>query len=233
MSAAEHGRWSEELAAYMLGALEPDGEAAMEAHLEACASCQQDARWLRPAVDVIPESVEQIEPPPRLRERLLAEVRAGAEVAGRTGEAESKRPGGFSLPNFFMRPAVALGVVALLVAAIVGYTLGGGGDGDATTTVEARAGEGLKAMVEHTGDEGTLQMTGLEQAPARRVYQAWVQHGNRLQPASVFDAREDGTADVAIPHGLHDADAVMVTVEPRGGSRQPTSSPVVNLALSG
>jgi hypothetical protein len=47
----------------------------------------------------------------------------------------------------------------------------------------------------------------------------------------VFEAHSDGTASAAIPERLEGADAVMVTVEPSGGSTEPGSAPVVNLPL--
>ncbi len=128
---------------------------------------------------------------------------------------------------------MALGAVALIAAAIAGYSLNGGGDDTPTTTVAASGLGDLRATLERSGDEGTLKMTGLAQAPSAQSYQAWVQHDKRVEPvASLFDARNDGTASVAIPGRLEGADAVMVTVEPRGGTGEPSTAPVVNLALN-
>jgi len=81
------------------------------------------------------------------------------------------------------------------------------------------------------GDNGTLELTGLSQLPAGDVYQAWVQRGQRVLPSSLFAARADGTAIAAIPHDLDGADRVMVTREPRGGSRKPTGRPLVSVGL--
>jgi len=82
MTENDHERWSEDLAAYMLGALEPTEAAALERHTEGCERCRAEIRWLTPAVDALPESAERLEPPPELRERLMAEVRADAGQAG-------------------------------------------------------------------------------------------------------------------------------------------------------
>ena len=51
-----------------------------------------------------------------------------------------------------------------------------------------------------------------------------MRRNHRILPSSLFEARGNGTASTAIPHQLNGADTVMVTVEPRGGSKQPTSS---------
>jgi anti-sigma factor RsiW len=83
-----HERYEDELAAYMLGALEREEAQAFEAHLAECGRCQARERWLRTSLDVLPSSVEQLEPPPELRERLLETVRAEAGVA----EEAPRRP---------------------------------------------------------------------------------------------------------------------------------------------
>jgi hypothetical protein len=114
----------------------------------------------------------------------------------------------------------------------LGYVLASGG-GEQTTTIAARGSEAVRATLEQRDDSGTLQMTGLRQLRGSRVYQAWVQRGKRIVPSSLFEPRRDGTATTAIPHQLDGADKVMVSVEPEGGSDQPTTSPIVTLGLSG
>ena len=91
----------------------------------------------------------------------------------------------------------------------------------------------MKGGAERSGDSGTLQLTGLKQVRMGHVYQAWVQRGGRILPSSLFEARGDGTASTAIPHQLDGARTVMVTVEPRGGSKRPSSSPIVSIAMPG
>ncbi|HET9676638.1 MAG TPA: zf-HC2 domain-containing protein, partial [Solirubrobacterales bacterium] len=83
MSAEDHTRWSEDLAAYMLGALEPGEAAGFERHLAGCERCREEMRWFEPALQTLPESVARQEPPPRLRESLMAEVRGDVRPAPR------------------------------------------------------------------------------------------------------------------------------------------------------
>jgi anti-sigma-K factor RskA len=237
--ARDHRRWRADLAAYLLGALEAEESAAMERHLEGCERCRDELRWLQPAVDLLADTVPQQEPPEGLRARLLAEVRSDAaeletltaDGAARQTEAPRRRSG---LPGFFLRPAVALASVALLGAVIGGYALSGGGGGSATTTTETVAQNGgLQATLESSGDSGTLELTGLEQAPPGRVYQAWVQKGDRIEPGPLFDASRNGSAQTALTHQLSGADMVMVSLEPQGGSMQPTTAPIVAVTLPG
>ncbi len=235
----DHRRWRADLAAYLLGSLEADENEAMERHLEDCQRCRDELRWLQPAIDMIGESVPQLEPPPGLRARLMAEVRsdvaeteAPAGWEARRSPVQPRRRAGFRV--FFWRPAAALTAVALIAAVIGGYALRGGGGGAGTTTTSTVAQGGtIHATLERSGDSGTLELTGLKQVRMGHVYQAWVRRNHRILPSSLFEARGNGSASTAIPHQLDGADMVMVTVEPRGGSRQPSSSPIVSVALPG
>jgi anti-sigma-K factor RskA len=231
--ARDHRRWRADLAAYLLGALEPEEEAAVEGHLRECPRCRDELRWLQPAVDVLPESVPPLEPPPALRERLLAEVRADAAAAEGAPAAErraaAREPLAARMQRFFLRPAAALAAIALIGAVIAGYSLRGGGEG--TSTFRSPAAGTVQATVVRKGDGGTMQLTGLHSLSSRHVYEVWVQRGRRLLPSSLFDAQRNGTASTAIPRQLGHADAVLVTVEPHGGSRRPTSNPIVSVPL--
>ena len=62
--------------------------------------------------------------------------------------------------------------------------------------------------------------------PTDRVYEVWVgRPGRAPEPAgATFTLR---TGEVEIPHSMSGVNAVMVTAEPHGGSRTPTSSPIV------
>ena len=50
-------------------------------------------------------------------------------------------------------------------------------------------------------------------------------------PGAVFTPDGDGVVDVALPVDLVGADGVAVTVEPAGGSEQPTTTPVMSGVL--
>ena len=230
----DHRRWRAELAAYLLGSLEDDERQSIESHLAECENCREELRWLQPAIDLLPESVEQLDPPPALRERLLAEVRSEVAESAPAAAQKTKRRNparrGF-VRGFLLRPATGLAAVALIAAGIGGYALNEGGsssDRD-TTTIRSQGAGALQATLERSGDSGVLRLTGLDQASASHVYEAWVQRGRAIKPTSLFDARHNGTASVSLEDKLGGADAVMVTLEPRGGSPQPTSPPIISV----
>ena len=220
-----HDRWADDLAAYALGALDPDEAPRLEAHLATCERCQDELRSLHAAVDAIPTGVQQIKPPRRLRRRLMAAVRREARRQGPASVASSV----FSSRTF------RLGAVAALVsaAAAVGYIVAGTG-GTSSTSIPVQgtlAARNAGGQLISTGDSATLRVRDLPQLPDGDVYEVWIQTGGRLRPSTLFvvDRRGDGSAAVA--GGLAGADGVVVTREPRGGSRQPTSRPLLRASL--
>jgi hypothetical protein len=132
--------------------------------------------------------------------------------------------------NLFLRPAVGIAGAAVIAAGAGGYLIASD-NGDGQSTITASKGT-VTASLERDGDSGTLHLTGLGQLPAGQVYQAWVQRDGDVEPSSLFAPMADGTASAAIPDDLDGAEQVMVTAEPKGGSRKPTGPPIVNVRIS-
>ena len=63
----EHREYADALGAYALGALPEDEAERVRRHLEGCPKCRAELDGLRVAVDALPASVEQVEPPPELK----------------------------------------------------------------------------------------------------------------------------------------------------------------------
>jgi len=225
MNEREHKARRDELAAYLLGALEPGEAAALEQHLAGCEECRTELAWLRPAVQTLPAAVDRIEPPPELRARIMA------EVAPEASKERSTAGPGHRRRSLSLRPAIGLAVLALVVAGIAGYAIRDGGSGGGATTVAAGHSPGVTAKMVSEGDSGTLRLANVHQLPSDEVLQAWVRRGKRIESAkTLFVPNRDGTATVAIDH-MQGVNAVMVTAEPRGGSDYPTSEPIVSVAI--
>jgi anti-sigma-K factor RskA len=226
-------RLRDDLAAYSLGAL-PEGEAAALArHLEGCEACRDRLEWLRPAVDQLPASVEQRTPPERLRESLMAAVRAdAAEPAAERGR-EPRRSWWDGLRTAMLRPATGLAVAVVLVVGVAaGYALRGGDESELVTAQAISASApAAAATLERHGDSATLHVSELPPIGRDEVYEVWVQRDGAMEPSSTFVLEGDGTASAAIPESLDDAEAVLVTAEPRPGSEQPTTEPLLQATL--
>jgi anti-sigma-K factor RskA len=226
MTDSDHKRWSEDLAAYMLGALEPKEAGELERHLDGCERCHEEMRWLEPAIHSLPESVERQEPPKHLRQSLMAEVRKDARVEGRQAPARPRR-------RWFLKPAVGFAVVALLVAGVVGYEVGRGGGEDGGGSTVVREIDGIAVTMVQEGDAGTLQLANLEQPPSGKVLEAWVLREGEVESVQpLFVPDRDGRAEASIAD-MSGVEEVMVTEEPRGGSEMPTGEPIMSMAVPG
>jgi hypothetical protein len=223
MSASDHNRWSEDLAAYMLGALEPGEAADFERHLAGCLRCQEEMRWFAPAVQTLPESIERQEPPRQLRERLMAEVRADLAPAERSAPVKRR--------NWLLKPAVGFAVLALLVAGAVGYEMGKDGAGDSRgRTVERQIG-GIGVKMVREGNSGTLHLSNLQPLSRGKVLEAWVLREGKVEAVpALFVPDHNGNAETTITD-MSGVAEVMVTKEPQGGSEQPTSKPIVAMSV--
>jgi anti-sigma-K factor RskA len=230
MNERERDERRDELAAYLLGALEPGEAAAIEQHLAGCEECRAELEWLQPAVQVLPESVERVEPSAELRARIMGEI----EADGAAAERRSPVRGGGRGFSLSLRPAAGLAVLALILAVVAGYAIrdGSGGEGGEGTTVKVGQAPGVTVEMVRQGDAGTLHLANLKPLPPDKVLQAWVQRGERIESAkTLFVPNPDGTATAVIDR-MNGVSAVMVTAEPRGGSDQPTSKPIVNVAVA-
>lgn len=234
-----HEHWSEDLAAYLLGALTPDEATGLERHLEGCDRCRDELRWLDPAVRALPESVDRQEPPRALRESLMAEVRADARRADQESGANERRRWApermrsRGSGSFGLRLAAGIATVALAVAAVAGYEIGKGGssgEGSGGTITVGKA-PGVTAEMVRQGDGGTLQLANVHELPSDKVLEAWVRREGKVEAVpALFVPNRYGRASTTIAD-MTGVDTVMVTEEPKGGSKVPTSQPLVTLSV--
>ena len=96
-------------------------------------------------------------------------------------------------------------------------------------TAAAASGE----VVKH-GDRLYIAMNALPPPPKGKVYQAWTLHAGatKMSPSVTFVPNSSGVAVVPVPTSAASVVAVAVSVEPDGGSKQPTSTPTFVLKLS-
>ena len=229
MTDTDHKRWSEDLAAYVLGALEPDEAAALERHMEDCERCREEMRWLQPAVHTLPESVMRQEPPKQLRQSLMAEVRADARAQRRSPSTPRWR----SLwATRGLRVATGFAVVALVAAAVVGYEVGNGGSGESPgSTVVSRQPDGITVKMVSEGKGGKLHLSGVAPLPSDKVLEAWVEREGKVEAVpALFVPDRNGQAETTI-EDMTGVKTVMVTKEPSGGSDAPTGEPIVTMSV--
>ena len=222
MTARDHEQHSDNLAPWLLGALPPLEAEVFERHLAGCDTCQREAARLRPALGALAGAAPDVEPPPELKASLMATVRAEAKTRAPARTRRRIWP--------VLRPATALAMVA--VGVVIGVTAtqisddDGGGRTIAAAVDRTRIQTGTAEL--HVDDsEARLVMHDLPDPGAGKVWEVWIQHGERLDRGPVTEGDE-----VRIPGGVEGADAVLVTRERAGGVDKATEPPVMKFDLS-
>jgi anti-sigma-K factor RskA len=96
--------------------------------------------------------------------------------------------------------------------------------------VGARVGTGGNARLVVAGDRAVLAGGDLPALPPQRAYQLWVIRGSAVRSAGLGPAGSSAAGTWSrLVDDVRPGDTVAVSVEPEGGSAQPTTSPVVAL----
>ncbi|MCI3901578.1 anti-sigma factor [Streptomyces spectabilis] len=237
---------------YALDALDPDETRRFEKHLATCARCTDEVRAL--AADTVRLARAASVPAPEdLRERILAAVRTTAQepverrpVPGPGPEpplAPPRRAPGRALLALAASAAVlalvAVGFLALALARTDGelsderaaareiaHVLAAP-DARASTGRDAR-GRGIAVVASRAERRAVVSVTGLGRPPDGRAHQLWVMRAGSA-PRSL--GLLDGETPVVAKDLSTRARSLAVTMEPDGGSTQPTSEPLAQLAL--
>lgn len=246
--------------AYVCHALEPAELAAFEHHLARCPVCFAEVVELQETTALLASAAAET-PPPRLKTAVdlrIAVTRqippiiagiAGADGAnGADGSARhaSARPhrrwfsfAGWGLATGLAAAVAVLGVqvdeqqnqidratghntaVSALLAAPDIHT----------ETAAVRTGGSGTVAVSRTHDEAAITITGLSALPPGQAYQLWMMGPSGSRSGGLLPADSAGTHGALLAHGLGDAQTIGLTVEPAGGSAQPTTAPVLLLPM--
>lgn len=227
--------------AYVLDAVTDLERVEFERHLTDCATCTQEVAELRATATRL-GTAAATQPPAGLRDAVFAGIREVRQEAPRLAPTR-RRPTG--------RLAVRLtaAAAALLLVASVALGVLFARQQDATDQAEQRASAMASLLVaddaavatEH-GDTGTVSVVfsreqdrmlmlaeDMAPAPSGHDYQAWAIASDFRSVGLVTP--QDGAANLE-SGGLGDAASIGITVEPAGGSAQPTTDPVMVVDLS-
>ncbi|MFC6020869.1 anti-sigma factor domain-containing protein [Plantactinospora solaniradicis] len=237
--------------AYVLDAVDDVERAAFSRHLGDCASCASEVGELLETAARLADGAWSV-PPPRLRTDVLAEVSRTRQVRPGGRPARDGRVVGSRWRTLSVA-AVAAAVLAAGAGAVTWTVAQQRVRDERAATAAARAeterirtvlaqpdlavrGDGLSGGGRLTvfsspgRDAGVALLADAPPIPADRAYQLWLMDGETARPANVLAAGANG--DTAVLSGVRGRSAVAVTVEPAGGSAQPSSQPLVVVPLT-
>lgn len=102
-------------------------------------------------------------------------------------------------------------------------------DDDSQLSVPVGDGGSLELMYSREQQAMIVQPDGLEALPADRTYQLWMIEGDEITSAGLL---EDPSAAMMHPGAIPEGVVVGLTVEPAGGSDQPTMAPMAQGELT-
>ena len=232
MNGMDHGRFEELKDAYVLGALSETERQEFEEYLAAHPERQAELEELGAVAGLLALSPQEHEPPQQLRSRIMEAVGGGA-----THAAEDSRSAWiWELLSF---RNLALGAAALLVIGLFSWSMLLREEVQDLQASQQRTivleGSGVaeevraEVVVLESG-RAVLMAENMPPVPEDRTMQIWVIEDDNPRPGGLFEPDDEMVA-AAITHPLRGADAIAVTIEPRGGSRKPTSHPMLTAKL--
>jgi anti-sigma factor RsiW len=227
--------------AYAADAVDDVERAAFARHLTVCQACRLELEGLQETVALLGSS-EPAVPPARLRQQVLAGIETVRPLpplttpAARDAEVRRRR----------FRPATLVAAAAALIALGAGATIWQPWDDESSQGQQLTDAERVLAAPDaekfsQSLDDGAevtvvrsrslnqavLVAEGLPPAPEGKVYELWLNHDDAgMVPAGLTNGEDDqvvfkGDAATAVGAG--------VTLEPEGGSEEPTLSAAVAL----
>ncbi len=190
-------------------------------------------------------AVAPVTPRPELRASVLAAIEntpqsapaqsAPSQSALSTGEIATRRhalPAEVRAASRWSRVGIVLASAAAVAALVVGgiavthftnpMTVLANAEDSEQVTAQVEGGGTATVMWSESVGQAAVIVHGLSQLPADFVYQLWYM-GDDIRPAGTFT----GDASVVLAGAMQAGDQIGISIEPAGGSAQPTSDPIL------
>lgn len=240
--------------AYAVDALDDAERAAFERHLAQCPDCQQEVASLREATALMADDAVMT-PPPGLRDSVLAGIKNIRPIPPQTDSVPSTASAPETAaeddadlaPVLPMRPRRRR-IASLVAAAAAILAVAGGvvlqpwqddpGTNEMSPADQVLAAEdvqhvsidfddGSKATVFHSPKQGraVLVTDNMAAPPKGKAFELWLQDdAGAMVPAGLM--KKPGDNKVLLKGNAAKATGVGITVEPEGGSEEPTTEPI-------
>lgn len=216
----------EDYTSYALGIADDPEQAEIAAHLaRQCPNCVPGVASAMATVTAMSGAVKVVQPPRHLRRRVLAAI--------------EPKPSRWSFGALLPWAITAVMSIALLSIGLSGRRTGDTAkleqalsilNDPATRDVTfGQTEKPSKGRVFVSPNKGVVFIgASLPRLDAGKTFELWVipAKGNPV-PAGLFQSEPDATAVFVRPGPVESAAAIAVTVEPQGGSPQPTTTPFI------
>lgn len=195
-------------------------------HLESCDQ-HAEAAGLLAAARSLAFAPPEREPPPALKSRIMHEVRAGGASA-----REPDRGGSFG--RFLRWRPLQPALTGVMAAAIIGLVIWiaaiqSSGDDTVVLLIGDEA-QGGRVVLLQDEDQAIVELHGLADLPDDLTYQVWAIGDGGASSSGLLEP-ENGAVLAVLPFDSEGVDAIAVTIEPAGGSEQPTTEPILSTDL--
>jgi anti-sigma-K factor RskA len=224
------------LPAYAIGSLDAGELQRVEEHLRGCWICRNESNTFQTIAEELSLAAPEAEPSRDLKDRLRERVHS-ARPQARLSPPESRRP-------FWERLLPAWGLASLLLIAGLAAssfilwqrinhleiaTAPGGMRAVPLRATDAAPQATGFVLISTDGDDGALVVDGLPPLGESQQYQLWLIRDGQRTSGAVFstDEKQYGGTRIRAPHSLLEYSAVGITIEPAGGSTQPTGKQVL------
>jgi anti-sigma-K factor RskA len=245
--------------AYALDALDEVERRQFQAHLARCPDCAREVDELRATAARLGVAAAE-QPPESLRLRVMAQVASTRQEplpATRAAPSRARHATGHAgWPLRLTAAAAALAAAAAVVLGVVSVRTAQQRDGvqaqlaqmqadyapvaQLASAPDARGGSGAGVhggtafvLASHQLNRAVLLVSGLPAPPAGGTYQAWLIGEGHSRSVGLVPPTTPARAGPLEFGGLAGAAKVGLTIEPAGGSPQPTTTPVVLFDLPG
>ena len=243
MAPEEHAPFLENIPAYALGALDADDAAALEKHLGQCASCRTELAEYRSMADSLLTAVPSKQPPAMLRRRIQDQLPSAGKKSQKRFEWSFNRLAvGFVVILLLAMNVVSLNQMRQIQAQQAQFT---NQMDDAQVALAMLSYPGVQRLsvdgenltgsllLDNDRNIAALIVWDIPQLQNDQTYQVWLidPQGGRVG-AGIFNSQADQaytTQVIYAKQGFSNFVGIGVTVEPAGGSSQPTGERVLKV----
>jgi len=230
---------------YALDAIaDPAERSEFERHLLRCKECATEVRGMSETAARLAFAASRLAPP-QLRDRVLGAVSRTRQLPPNVHDHSSLgRPGLAPRPRLGWVAAAACLVVAigLAFALLNAERQLQQSKSRAAAISRVLTAPDARAVTKHTSKGGTATVVfslarhsmlvttaKLPPLPAGKVYQLWLIGPPHTRSAGLLPAAQHGASPPVVVSGVLGGDAFGMTIEPAGGTKQPTTTPIVIL----